>query len=195
MPPGEVVRLLPSDLDDLSLPAERPSSLKRIRDHHHLIARLVAEGKRTSDIASQVGLSMSRVSILKGDPAFQQLVEMYRTNLNQLHDANFATNDQKMAMLEAEAADELLDRMHETPEEFSSDQLMKIWEFCLDRRVGKITKNYNLNVNRTESLADLVAARRRREDQLSAPLDEVAVEPGPDSKPMLPVPEPSKGGP
>src|SRR6516164_4102816 len=116
---AEVVKLMPGDLDELDRLQERPSAIKRIRDHHHLIARLVAEGKRTTDIANEVGLSISRVSILKGDPTFKQLVEMYRMNYNQLADAAYADVKKKAAILEMESIEHRLDQYYEDPDSIS----------------------------------------------------------------------------
>src|SRR6516164_11861450 len=44
------------------------TSVPVVRDHHHRIARLVASGLTTSQIAAAVGIGVTRVSQLRGDP-------------------------------------------------------------------------------------------------------------------------------
>jgi len=164
---ADIVRLVPEDFDELSAAPEPKSSLKRIRDHHHLIARLVAEGRRSTDIAAEVGLSISRVSILKSDPAFQQLVEMYRANINQLRDAAFASTEAKMAFFYNEGWDYWIDRLLEDPDNIPPDTFFKILDHIGDRiGYAKTTKSVNLNMAaKAESLAEIVAARRKRADE------------------------------
>jgi hypothetical protein len=157
---------VPDDLDQLSTPEQRPSALKRLRDHHHLIARLVAEGRRTTDIAAEVGLSVSRVSILKGDPAFKELVEMYRINVEQIRDHNFATSDKKMVRLFDISLDELNERMEENPDQFSPDQILRFAEFTADRTgYGKVSKNLTVSTNLDFSHLDERSAEGRRSSE------------------------------
>jgi len=192
-----VVRLVPEDLDPLTTPGERPSVIKRIRDHHHLIARLVAEGKRTTDIAHEVGLSVSRVSILKSDPAFKQLVEMYRVNVEQTRDQNFATVEQQLTMLRNNALAELNERFEEDPEQFTKQELLELAEMGLDRTgYGKQSKNLSIsgNLQDLSYLDERSAAGRRRDARLSAPLlDGVAEGTGGGSLPANSLPSPKKG--
>src|SRR5262245_15358148 len=111
------------DLGSLSVVEQPGSVIKRLRNHHHQIARIVAEGKRTGEIAEQVGMSVSRVSILKGDPAFKQLVECYRPQVEEARQMAFASVQQKAALIAHETLDQIFDRLSETPELHSLDQL------------------------------------------------------------------------
>jgi hypothetical protein len=186
---AEVVRL--EDLAGLDHPMDRPSVVKRLRDHHHLVARLVAEGRRTNDIAAEVGLSVSRVSILKGDPSFQQLVEMYRMNYNQLREAAFADVQKKLALLEANAIDGMNERYEDEPENISHEQMRADAEFASDRLGrGKISKNVNFNVS--QPLAEVHEQRRLRADRLSAQALPDARDRGSDASPT-PGPEDPHG--
>ena len=156
--------------------------LQKIRDHHHQLARLVAEGRRTTDIAFETGMSISRISILKSDPAFMELVEAYRMNLEQIKDLAYADHQKKMALTASLALDELNGRLEDTPEDFSHDQLFQYSIGYGDRLgYGKIVKTVNANLNLqvdTTNLAERAAAEVRRADQLSAPPVTGADKPG-----------------
>src|SRR6266851_2086077 len=58
-------------------------AVKRFRDSHHMMARLFAMGLRTSVIAEQTGYSLTRVGMLKSDPAFQELIAHYRGKVDE----------------------------------------------------------------------------------------------------------------
>lgn len=65
---------------DVAAPVKR-EGIKSIRDPHHLLAKYFAMGYGTSEAAEQAGYSISRASILRGDPAFSELVEQYRERI------------------------------------------------------------------------------------------------------------------
>jgi hypothetical protein len=155
-------------LESLGVPVERPSVIKRLRDHHHLVARLVAEGKRTSEIATETGLCISRVSILKGDPAFKQLVEMYRANLEQLANTAYFDMHRKYALLEANGVDHMNERYEDEPENISHEQARADAELAATMLGRKVTKSFNVNATATIPLAETLEARKRRALQLSA---------------------------
>ena len=182
------------DLSELSRPAPAPSSLKRIRDIHHYIARLVAEGRRTTDIARETGYSISRISILKSDPAFAQLVEMIRPKIEELRDQAFATAEQQKRLLRQLAQEEMICRLEEDPATVGWNTLIEIASQVDDRLdMPKITRSTNLNVSATfdpQYLAGREASGRRRLDQLSAPAS--AEKAGTISQPADSSPPPSK---
>ena len=62
--------------------AVKPGVVKRFRESHHMMARLFAQGLRPGEVARQMGMSNSRVSVLSGDPAFRQLVADYRADVD-----------------------------------------------------------------------------------------------------------------
>lgn len=57
---------------------EDPRDLKKIREKHHSIARMIADGLTQRMAARIAGMSESYVSVLLNSPAMQELVEMYR---------------------------------------------------------------------------------------------------------------------
>jgi hypothetical protein len=168
MPPADIVTL--HDLDDLDKLQERPSSIKRIRDHHHHIARLVAQGKRTTEVAREVGYSISRISILKGDPAFRQLVEMYRANYAQLDEIAYADVKKKAALLLANTIDHINDQYEEDPDSISPAESRANGEFAQSVLDDKVTKVATLHGNLADMpIAELFELQSKRADRLIAP--------------------------
>lgn len=66
--------------EDAAVPVKR-EGIKKIRDSHHLLAKYFAMGYGTGEAAELAGYSIARASILRGDPAFSQLVEEYRERI------------------------------------------------------------------------------------------------------------------
>jgi hypothetical protein len=132
------------------------------------MARMVAEGKRTGEIAEETGMSLSRISILKGDPAFQQLVEMYRANLEQLKDAAYFDIQKKYALLEANAIDHRNDQYEDDPDGISDASARADAELAGNMLNRKVNKNFNLNATADLSIAETLEARIKRATQLSA---------------------------
>ena len=140
-------------------------TLKRLRDSHHSIARLMAQGLRNTDIAAITGYSQSRLSILKGDPAFEELVAFYTKNAEAIKDAAFAGVQEKLAAVNHEAIEELHERLLDQPEAINTDQLLDIVKATSDRTGhGPATKSTNVNVN--IDLAERVALGRARASQI-----------------------------
>src|SRR5262245_60849946 len=52
-------------------------ALKRLSDRHHAVARAIASGMQDVTIAAMFGYEPSRISLLKADPTFQELVRGY----------------------------------------------------------------------------------------------------------------------
>ena len=63
-----------SDLEALRQPSSRVRLLK-LRDAHHIIARLSVLGLTNREIAAETGYSEARISIIKGAPAMIELIE------------------------------------------------------------------------------------------------------------------------
>jgi hypothetical protein len=76
-----------SDLRELALSGlvensieseEDPADLKRIKEKHHSVARMMAGGLSQRMVAQLCGYSESYLSILLNNPAMQELVQLYR---------------------------------------------------------------------------------------------------------------------
>lgn len=168
---GEVISLVkPFSADDLStLSVAQPAApvLKQIRDHHHRLAWMVAKGMRTGEIAKILGMSISRVSILKSDPAFRQLVEAYRKRCDEIEEEEFRDVTAIRAHNEFLALQEVNDRLEHAPETFSVRDLIDIAADNADRNGNpKLSRTHSTNVS--YNLADALAASQRRVLTLSA---------------------------
>jgi len=122
---AQVVR--PLNAADLELAAtverhSQPPAIKRITDRHHALARLLAAGTSEGEAAMILSYDVSRVSILKNSPAFQELLQLYRSEV----DREFATTLDHMSGLTKDALLELRQRIEEDPDKFSHRELLAI---------------------------------------------------------------------
>lgn len=160
----EYVRdLTPADLAMPATEVQKPSAIKTIRDSHHSVARMLATGSKEFEIAAATGYSPGRISVLKADPQFQELVNFYRS------DTEKAVTDFRARMLGlgVDALNELQERLDTQPEEFSPALLKDIVKDLADR-TGHApqrgpTAVTQINVTLTERMA---AARERIKNQL-----------------------------
>lgn len=132
------------------------SKLKRISDRHHALARLIASGKKPIEAAAMTGYTPQTVSVLKGDPAFAELVAFYREDAEReyvkLHDV--------IAGLSLDAFLELRRRVEDEVEKLSVNQLMEIAKLSADRSGHGPSSSQQINVN--VGLADRLDAARKR---------------------------------
>ena len=116
---------------DLALLSEpRQSSappIKRLRERHHALARMLASGMSENDAGLICGYSSSRVSILKADRAFAELLEFYRGGETERYVEHKVALDE----LGLDALEEIRERME--TEELSLAQVMEIAKLTLDR--------------------------------------------------------------
>lgn len=135
----------------------KPSPLKRITERHHALARNLANGMGESDAATFCGYSLSRVSILKSDPAFKELLQFYR------EDANRPYRDlhTRLSGLALDAAEELSNRLEEEPDKISIGQLTELTKLGADR-TGHGPQSSSFNVNANVDLAPRLEAARKR---------------------------------
>lgn len=149
---------------DLSiLAAPRPNlSLQALRDTHHRVARAVASGLSNIEVAETCGKSANYISLLKGDPAFMELVAHYRAMVTAewKEAADPVVSFMRTNALKAQAMiSDKLDAAIENNEFLPTRDLLGIAEFGSDRTgYGKVNKNVNINV---DFAAQLEAARRR----------------------------------
>ena len=138
---------------DFALMAETPlgstpPAIKRLTDRHHALARLLAAGTPEGEAALILNYDLSRVSILKNSPAFQELLALYRGEVNR----EFATVLDHMAGISRDALVILRDRLEDNEDRFSNNELMKIATDFTDRTVNK-----DLDTARLPTVIELVA--------------------------------------
>jgi hypothetical protein len=151
---GELTR---EDLESLQTEGgAKPEGIKRIRERHHALAKALVDGIPEGEAGIVCGYSASRVSILKADPTFRELMEYYKLGKEEryleLHD--------KIAGLGQDAVDELTVRLEDNPEDISIGQLLEISKMSLDR--SGHGPSSSVEVNHKVGLADKLAAARKR---------------------------------
>jgi hypothetical protein len=159
---AEVLREL-NAADLVLLATERgvkPTPIMRLRERHHALARNLASGMTDGEAAAICGYELSRVSILKGDPTFKELVLFYREDVKRA----YAQVHEVLSGMAVDAAIIIRERMEDTPDELSSSLLTEIVKMSADRTgYGPSSKqevNVNFNLaNRLEEARKRIAAR------------------------------------
>lgn len=153
-----VGELAPADLARLGEEkGSEPSALKRLGERHHALARNLASGMSPGEAAVICGYSLSRVSILQDDPTFKELLEFYRRDVN----AQYRDLHQRLSGLALDAAEELAERLEESPSDISIGQLLEITKMGADR-TGHGPQSQSTNVNITIDAADRLKQARAR---------------------------------
>lgn len=120
--------------DDLGVlqeerPTARPPEIKRIRQRHHELARLLAQGTKIVEAGKATGYTSARISVMLNDPAFKELMTFYGAVVDEayrdLHD--------QLAGVAGDAVDELQTRLDEEPESFTIGDLVKVATMGADR--------------------------------------------------------------
>lgn len=121
-----------SDRQELLAPAPLGSEnapVQKMRDTHHALARLLAEGRPAVEAASILGLSQSWISILRNDPAFKELLAYYQGQ----REAIYLDVHARMARLGLDAVSEIHERLLTDPNNFELKELLAIVELTADR--------------------------------------------------------------
>lgn len=139
------------------------NALKRITQRHHALARLIAEGTHSmAECGLIVGLSPSRISILKDDPTFQELVRFYEKTQAEL----YRDVHEELAATTMEAVSEIRERLEDddTRKQISISTLIEITKMGADRTGnGPSTTSTNVNIN--IGIAERMKAARARADR------------------------------
>lgn len=152
---------------DLKMPARAPQtapSIKKIKDTHHALARVLATGVKEAEASLITGYSPSRISILKADPQFQDLLEFYRGGAIEAQ----AEFKDRMTMVGMSALSELSDRLEEEPDKISTALLKDIVKDMADRTGHAPGKSSAGGVNVNINLRDTMAQARERVNALRA---------------------------
>ncbi len=131
----EIVR--PLDENDVAALAAPPPmktpSITTIKHSHHQLAQLLAQGRSNAEASLMTGYSQTRISILKSDPAFCDLLAYYSSQ----RDAIFVNVLERMKVLGLSTLDELTRRLEESGDRFSARELMELAKLTLiDGRVS-----------------------------------------------------------
>lgn len=131
--------------------------LKAIRHTHHRLAQLLAVGVDETVAAKLCNYGLSRVSILKSDPAFVELLAYYAGNVEDKW-GDFVSTAANLSM---DMLQELQARLDESPGEFTPSSLMEAIKLLADRS-GHAPVQKSLNVNIHAGLGDRIRTARER---------------------------------
>lgn len=122
----------------------KPVDIKALRHTHHRLAQMLAVGVDETVAAKLCNYSVSRVSILKGDPAFAELLAHYTDDVKEEW-ADFVGTAANLSM---DFLQELQKRLDENPEQFSVNALNEALKTLADRSGhAPVTKTQNVNIN------------------------------------------------
>lgn len=161
----EAVRAL-GEADLALLASERGTrapAVKKLRDRHHQLARLMAQGMKVAELSAITGYDPSRISILKGDPSFRELLAQYR----EVEDGLLGEFTERAAVLTLSAINEIHDRLEDEPESFTVQTLLEVSKTFADR-TGHAPVQKNLNLNANVDLGNRLSAARKRLAEVSA---------------------------
>lgn len=105
--------------------------IKALRYNHHVLAKAVASGKSGIECANLTGMTQTYISLLKNDPAFQELVSFYADEMNEL----YVDVHQRMATLGTSILEELTERFEADPEKFTKRELLDMFTAMADRSI------------------------------------------------------------
>lgn len=160
-------------LEDLELlkteKGVKAPGLKRIRDVHHALARALSSGMSEYEASLVTGYCASRISILKDDPSFKELLEFYRKAIEDKTATELVDLTKRFLQTATMAQEELQDRLEQDPGSFENDELRKLVETMADRsgHAKPTGKSVTLNVN----MAGRLEAARKRVEALPETLD------------------------
>jgi hypothetical protein len=150
---------------DLALLRAQPVSvrmgttLKRLRDSHHRMAMLTADGETPANIARILGYSLSRVYVIQSDPAFRELVSHYREDKGREYVGFHAV----AAQTTIDCLQEINHRLDEEPDKIPLNFLKDFVKDMADRTGhAPVAKSVNVNVN--ANLAERLNRARARVD-------------------------------
>ena len=146
------------------------TTLRRLRDSHHKLAKLLADGLEPAEVSMTTGYSLSRVYVLCTDPTFKELISFYRENKNK----EYTDFHARMASFANDAVQELHARLEEDPDKMTNEFLADIVTTLADRTGhAPITKSINTNVN--VNLADRLSRARQRVASIQRDVEEATV--------------------
>ena len=142
---------------------------KRLSQRHRALAQYISLGYTDGECAALLGYSVSRISILKSDPAFINLLAIYLAE----QQGRYETVEKKAVGVLEETLDQIADQLENEPEKISMGTKLEIVKTIGDR-VGfapqqKPSGDANINIT---IAAQMEAGRARVERMRQAePID------------------------
>lgn len=144
----------------------KPAGILVLRERHHALARALAGGMSNAEASIITGYDPSRISILKGQELFKQLIEDYKA-IGAGFTADFV---ERTSVLSLAVVDSLMDDLENEEKPLSVATKLEIAKFAADRTGnGPSTKTQNVNVN--INLGDRLRAARERANAAMRPVE------------------------
>jgi hypothetical protein len=132
-------------------------SVKRLRDRHHALAKALASGMSEAEASLVTGYDPSRISILKADPSFKELLANYRS----IKEGAFADFQERASNVSLEYLNILADRAEEDPDSVDPAFALEVVKILADR-TGHAPIAKSVQVSATVDLTDRLARARQR---------------------------------
>lgn len=169
----------PQDLiarEEGGLPTSEAPTIAKLRGIHHEIAQLLAQGLSETEVSAITSYSLSRISILKRDPSFKDLVAFYQKQKTE----QFADVQKRLATLSLDAIGEIQERLAEKPDSISTSQLIELSKVTLDRAgYSPVAKSQNISVSMSaEELRELRQAANQGDVEVVPSFDKLEAKDG-----------------
>lgn len=160
-----------------------PTDLKKLRERHHSVARLMASGLQQTIVCEITGYTDAYLSTLLNAPSMQELIEYYRASQNNAAEAIA----ERLRSAGMSAVDILVERMEADECELDNNELLGLAKLGLDRSGhGPQSKNVSVSEHHLFDHAQIQELNRRaRRDSAE---DFIELEP----LPTLPAPDNEK---
>jgi hypothetical protein len=161
--------------------------IKAFRDTHHRLARLVAAGYRNEEIMRQTGYSYTRLSSLRDDPAFQELVAQFREKIDAAFVDEFAETSMSNMVRAERQIEHHLDQADEAGDLLPLKLLMGLTSDRADRfGYSKKTVNTNINLDFARGLERITAQQGKATTIDAIPPQSIASIPRGPGTPLAP---------
>lgn len=133
--------------------------MRRLSERHMALARALASGVSAQEASAITGYTVNRISILRDDPTFKDLVQLYTEKV----DSGYLDFHKQLSGATMDAVLMLRDRMEDEPENIATRELLEVVKTGADRTgYGPQSTNVTVQVDLAERLA---AAYKRVEER------------------------------
>ena len=155
--------LTPLDMTLQNTKATPQGGIQKLRSSHHSAARYFALGMKNYEVAAITGYTEARLSVLKSDPTFQELVQYYQDNNTE----KVVELRDRMLTVGMDALDVLQERLDERPDDFKNAELTDVVRTMADR-TGNGPSSSSVNVNVDAQLSEVMSRARSRVERMRA---------------------------
>lgn len=146
--------------EQLAIETEDPADLKKLREKHHSVARMIAAGLNQRMVSQICGYTESYISVLLNNPSMQELIELYRIQ-NGAAGQVIVEKLRTVGMKAIEKLDEKIDN-----DKLNNNELIQAAKLGLDRSDhGPTSRSHHIHENHHIDHAQIVEATRRAKEK------------------------------